>query len=226
MDLQNYRPISNMPFHFKVLKLITEFQPERLQSWVSQQGKALQQFHSYLSYKSVSVVSGDASPRAIICCHNLTFHCYADDTQLFIQVKSSSSTSLPQWLSVMDVKIIGIQVFLAGVSSSHYFSAILLTPTKKTMQRMVSPPLCPCQKWLIDYCNSIYPEIRLSDWCVSLHHVNTIYSVPVDTFYALGKTNEFLFNCSDKSLKEVQWSYYIYGVSKKKFNSGDIITAY
>lgn len=204
-----------MPFHLKALKLITEFLPERLQSWVSQQGKALQQFHSYLSYNSVSVVSGDTSPWAIICSHNLTFNCFADDTQLFILVKSSSS-STACLKACLNVKNIGIQVFLAGVSPCHYFPAILLTPTKKTMQRMVSPTLCPCQKWLINYCNSIYPEIRLSDWCVSLHHVNTIHSVPVDTFYTLGKTNVFPFNCSDKSLKEVQRSYYIFGVSKNK----------
>lgn len=217
-----------MPFHLKVLKLITEFQPERLQSWVSQQGKALQRFHSYLSYKSVSVVSGDASPRAIICCHNLTFHCYADDTQLFIQVKSSSSSSACLKSCLGDFqswmwKSLASRCFWQASLPVTIFQQSYSRPLKKTMQGMVSPPLWPCQKWLIDYCNSIYPEIRLSDWCVSLHHVNTIHSVPVDTCYALGKTNVFLFNCSDKSLLEVQRSYYIFGVSKKKFNSGDII---
>lgn len=202
-----------MPFHLKVLKLITEFQPERLQSWVSQQGKALQQFHSYLSYKSVSVVSGDASPRAIICCHNLTFHCYADDTQLFIQVKSSSSSS-----ACLKACLSDFQSWMWKSLASRCFWQASLPVT--IFQQSYSRPLKKqCREWLV----LLYVHVR-NDWLTIVIASTQRSDSQTDVSVFIMSIPSILFLLTLFMLSAKQMNFYLIVQTKVWRKSSDLIT--
>lgn len=119
----------------------------------------------------------------IICSNNLTFHCYADDTQVFIPVKTlivlkCLFKELPLWFSGMDVKIIDIQVFLTGVIPYEAYPTIILAV------------------WLMPTKKLNHADNACSSSTSILHSVSAIHSA---TFDAFGKTNAFPFRYS-KSL--------------------------
>ena len=93
----------------------------RLEKWVGVQGTALELLRSYLTNRTFSVVSGEnSSPSAPLTCgvpqgsvlgpllfsiymlelgyiirkHKLCFHCYADDSQIYVPIKSPTAGSL------------------------------------------------------------------------------------------------------------------------------------
>ena len=112
----------------------------RLENWVGIKGTALDWFRSYLTDRSFSVVIGDASSSKVpLTCgvpqgsilgpllfsiymlpigniirkHNIKFHSYADDTQLYIPLKPGTTGNVNSLLSCLsDIKSWMAQNFL------------------------------------------------------------------------------------------------------------------
>ena len=109
----------------------------RLESWVGLGASALQLMRSYLSDRSVAVEIGNASSSAtplihgvpqgsilgpllfsiymlplgqIIRKHNIQFHCYADDTQLYLPLNSSD----PNCLATLNACLADLQTWMSA----------------------------------------------------------------------------------------------------------------
>ncbi|TWW62345.1 hypothetical protein D4764_04G0009920 [Takifugu flavidus] len=156
--LANYRPISNLPFISKVLEKVVVTQLlehlqrnslfemfyaafdtvdhsillHRLEHVIGIKGTALDWFRSYLSdrYQFAHVHGVPSSYRNIIRQHGINFHCYADDTQLYLSMKPQETE-----------KLVKLQTCLKDIKSWMSSNFLLLNSGKTEVMVFGPEPL-------------------------------------------------------------------------------------
>ena len=147
----------------------------RLEHLVGISGTALTWFHSYLSERTFSVHLGEfASPAAPLSCgvpqgsilgpilfllymlplgpilkkHNMAFHCYADDVQIYLPLQSNSTNAFLPFLNCLqDVK--------------SWLNANFLTLNENKTEIIIfdqNPHISPCSLGALDA--NIHPSVR------------------------------------------------------------------